>query len=77
MLPFSTLDAVITGLAISYIIIHCASWNTEKRSYGVCVLLFIINAALVIANVVNEDVFLSIIWIICLAINGSILGSKR
>ena len=77
MLPFSTLDAVITGLAISYIITLCANWNEEKRSYGVCVLLFIINAALVIATVVNEDVFLSIIWIICLAINGSVLGRKR
>jgi hypothetical protein len=77
MLPFSTLDAVITGLAISYIIIFCANWNEEKRSYRVCVLLFVINAALVIATTVNEDVFLSIIWIICLAINGSVLGRKR
>jgi hypothetical protein len=59
------------------IITLCANWNEEKRSYGVCVLLFIINAALVIATVVNEDVFLSILWIICLAINGSALGRKR
>ena len=77
MIQFLTLDAVIAGLAISYIITHCASWNTEKRSYSVCVLLFIINAALVIATIVNEDVFLSILWIICLAINGSALGMKR
>jgi hypothetical protein len=77
MIQFLTLDAVIAGLAISYIIIHCASWNEEKRSYDVCVLLFIINAALVIATIVNEDVFLSILWISCLAINGSALGRKR
>ena len=77
MIPFLTLDAVIAGLAIIYIITLCANWNEEKRSYGVCVLLFIINAALVIATVVNEDVFLSVLWIISLAINGSVLGSKR
>lgn len=77
MIQFLTLDAVIAGLAIIYIITFCASWNTEKRSYGVCVLLFIINAALVIATVVKEDVFLSILWIICLSINGSALGRKR
>ena len=57
MIQFLTLDAVIAGLAISYIITLCANWNEEKRSYGVCVLLFVINAALVIATVVNEDVF--------------------
>jgi hypothetical protein len=77
MIPFSNLDAVITGLAISYLITLCANWNVEKRSYSVCVLLFVINAALVIATVVNEDAFLSILWIICLAINGSVLGRKR
>jgi hypothetical protein len=59
------------------IITFCASWNTEKRSYRVCVLLFVINAALVIATIVHEDIFLSILWIICLAINGSALGRKR
>lgn len=77
MIPFSNLDAVITGLVISYLITLCANWNVEKRSYSVCVLLFVNNAALVIATVVNEDAFLSIIWIICLAINGSVLGRKR
>ena len=77
MIPFLTIDAVIAGLAIIYIITLCANFNEEKRSYGVCVLLFIINAALVIATIVNEDVFLSILWIICLARNGSVLGSKR
>ena len=77
MIPFLTLDAVIAGLAISYIITHCANWNTEKRSYRVWVLLFVINAALVIATVVKEDVFLSVLWIICLALNGSALGRKR
>lgn len=77
MIQFLTLDAVIAGLAISYIITFCANWNEEKRSYSVCVLLFVINAALVIATIVNEDIFLSILWIICLAINGSALGRKR
>lgn len=77
MIQFLTLDAVIAGLAISYIITLCANWNEEKRSYSVCMLLFVINAALVIATIVNEDVFLSILWIICLAINGSVLGKKR
>lgn len=77
MIPFSNLDAVISGLALSYIITLCANWNVEKRSYSVCVILFVINAALVIATVVNEDAFLSILWIICLAINGSVLGRKR
>lgn len=77
MIPFSNLDAVITGLVISYLITLCANWNVEKRSYSVCMILFVINAALVITNVVNEDAFLSIIWIICLAINGSVLGRKR
>lgn len=77
MIPFITLDAVIVGLAISYIITLCANWNVEKRSYSVCVLLFVINAALVIASAVKEDAFLSILWIICLAINGSVLGRKR
>ena len=77
MIPFPTLDAVIAGLVISYIITLCANWNVEKRSYSVCMILFVINAALVITNVVNEDVFLSILWIICLAINGSVLGRKR
>lgn len=77
MIPFLTLDAVIAGLALSYIIIFCANWNVEKRSFSVCVLLFVINAAIVIATTVNEDVFLSVLWIICLAINGSVLGRKR
>lgn len=77
MIPFPTLDAVIAGLALSYLITLCANWNVEKRSYSVCMILFVINAALVITNVVNEDVFLSILWIICLAINGSALGRKR
>lgn len=77
MIPFPTLDAVIAGLIISYIIILCANWNVEKRSYSVCLLLFVINAVLVIATTVNEDVFLSILWIICLATNGSVLGRKR
>lgn len=77
MIPFPTLDAVIAGLALSYLITLCANWNVEKRSYSVCMILFVINAALVIATVVNEDVFLSILWIICLAINGSALGRKR
>ena len=77
MIPFPTLDAVIAGLAISYIITLCANWNVEKRSYSVCVILFVINAALVIASAVNKDCFLSILWIICLAINGSALGRKR
>jgi hypothetical protein len=77
MIPFSNLDAVITGLVISYIITLCANWNVEKRSYSVCVILFIINAALVIATAVNKDSFLCILWIICLAINGSVLGRKR
>lgn len=77
MIPFPTLDAVIAGLALSYIITHCASWNTAKRSYSVCVILFVINVALVIATAVNKDIFLCILWIICLAINGSVLGRKR
>lgn len=77
MIPFPTLDAVIAGLALSYLITLCANWNVEKRSYSVCMILFVINAALVITTVVNEDVFLSILWIICLAINGSALGRKR
>lgn len=77
MIPFPTLDAVIAGLALSYLITLCANWNVEKRSYSVCMILFVINAALVITNVVNKDVFLSILWIICLAINGSALGRKR
>ena len=68
MIQFLTLDAVIAGLAISYIITLCANWNVEKRSYSVCVLLFVINAAIVIAAVVKADVFLSVLWIICLAI---------
>lgn len=76
MIPFLTLDAVITGLAISYLITLCANWNVEKRSYSVCMILFVINAALVITTVVSKDVFLSILWIICLAINGSVLGRK-
>lgn len=76
MIPFPTLDAVIAGLALSYLITLCANWNVEKRSYSVCMILFVINAALVITNVVNKDVFLSILWIICLAINGSVLGRK-
>lgn len=77
MIPFLNLDAVIAGLALSYLITLCANWNTEKRSYSVCLLLFVINAALVIATAVNEDGFLCILWIICLAINGSALGRKR
>lgn len=77
MIPFSNLDAVITGLVISYLITLCANWNVEKRSYSVCMILFVINAALVITTVVSKDVFLSILWIICLAINGSALGRKR
>lgn len=77
MIPFLTLDAVITGLAISYLITLCANWNVEKRSYSVCMILFVINAALVITTVVSKDAFLSILWIICLAINGSVLGRKR
>ena len=77
MIPFLTLDAVITGLAISYIIILCANWDSTKRSFRVCMLLFVINTALVIATVVNKDVFVSTLWIICLAINGSVLGRKR
>lgn len=77
MIPFSNLDAVITGLVISYLITLCANWNVEKRSYSVCMILFVINAALVITTVVSKDVFLSILWIICLAINGSVLGRKR
>ena len=77
MEQFLTLNTIITGLALSYIIILCANWNVEKRSYSVCMLLFVINAALVIANVINKDCFLSILWIICLAINGSVLGRKR
>lgn len=76
MIPFLTLDAVITGLAISYLITLCANWNVEKRSYSVCMILFVINAALVITTVVSKDAFLSILWIICLAINGSVLGRK-
>lgn len=76
MIPFSNLDAVIVGLALSYIITLCANWNVEKRSYSVCMILFVINAALVITTVVSKDVFLSILWIICLAINGSVLGRK-
>lgn len=76
MIPFPTLDAVITGLALSYLITLCANWNVEKRSYSVCMILFVINAALVITTVVSKDVFLSILWIICLAINGSVLGRK-
>ena len=77
MIPFSNLDTVIAGLVLSYIIMLCANWNVEKRSYSVCVLLFVINAAIVIATAVNEDVFLCSLWIICLAINGSVLGRKR
>ena len=77
MIQFLTLDAVIAGLAISYIIIHCANWNVEKRSYSVCVLLFVINAAIVIATTVNKDAFLFILWTVCLAINGAALGRKR
>ena len=77
MIPFLTLDAVITGLALIYLITLCANWKVEKRKYSVCVFLFVINAALVIATTVNEDVFLSVLWIICLAINGSVLGRKR
>lgn len=77
MIPFPTLGAVIAALSLSYIITLCANWNVEKRSYSVCLLLFVINAALVIATAVNEDSFLCILWIICLAINGSVLGRKR
>lgn len=77
MIPFLTLDAVISVRAISYIITLCANWNLEKRSYSVCLLLFVINAALVIATAVNKDGFLFIIWLICLATNGSALGRKR
>jgi ABC-type Mn2+/Zn2+ transport system permease subunit len=77
MIPFSNLDAVITGLAISYLITLCANWNVEKRSYSVCMILFVINAALVIASAVKEDAFLCVLWILCLAINGSVLGRKR
>ena len=75
MIPFT--DLAIDVLALIYLITLCANWNEAKRSYNVCVFLFVINAALVVANVINKDAFLSFLWIICLAFNGSILGSKR
>lgn len=72
-----TLNSVICVLALIYLITLCANWDEAKRSYSVCVFLFVINAALVVANVVNDDAFLSILWIACLAINGSELGRRR
>ena len=72
-----TLNSVICVLALIYLITLCANWDRAKRSYSVCVFLFVINAALVVTNVVNDDAFLSILWIACLAINGSELGRRR
>lgn len=77
MEQFLTLNTIITGLALIYLITLCANWDSTKRSFRVCMLLFVINAALVIANVINKDCFLSILWIICLMLNGSELGRKR
>lgn len=77
MEQFLTLNTVISGLALIYLITLCANWDTTKRSYSVCVFLFVINAALVIANVINKDAFLSFLWIICLAFNGSELGRRH
>lgn len=77
MIPVLNIDAVISVLAISYLITLCANWNVEERSYSVCVILFVINAALVIASAVNKDSFLFVLWLICLAFNGSVLGRKR
>lgn len=77
MEQFLTLNSVICVLALIYLITLCANWDSAKRSYSVCVFLFVINAALVVANVVNKDAFLSILWIACLAINGSELGRRR
>ena len=71
------LDSIIAGLAVVYLITLCANWDTTKRTYNVCLILFIINAALVVANVINKNCFLSILWIICLAFNGSELGRRR
>ena len=72
-----TLNFVICVLALIYLITLCANWDRAKRSYRICVFFFVINAALVVANVVNNDAFLSILWIACLAINGSELGRRR
>jgi hypothetical protein len=72
-----TINSVICVLALVYLITLCANWDRAKRSYNVCVFLFVINAALVVVNVINDDAFLSILWIACLAINGSELGRRR
>lgn len=77
MEQFLTLNSVICVLALIYLITLCANWDRAKRSYNVCVFLFVINAALVVANVANNDCFLSLLWIACLAINGSELGRRR
>lgn len=72
-----TINSVICVLALVYLITLCANLDRAKRSYNVCVFLFVINAALVVVNVINDDAFLSILWIACLAINGSELGRRR
>lgn len=73
MPPFPTLDAIITALALIYLITICANWNYDKRSTFVRWLLFIINVGLVVTTFYAGSMLLFCLWIICLIINGSSL----
>jgi len=73
MPPFPTLDAIITGLALFYLITICANLNYDKRSTFVRWLLFITNIGLVITTLYNGSMLLFCLWLVCLVINGSSL----
>ena len=73
----SPLDALFSLIALIYLIVFCLNCDTDKRSYTTQVFLTILNVALVVCSYLTDSVFLFVMWIICLCINGYTLRDIR
>ena len=69
----SPMDALFAFLALIYLIIICLNFDSRKRGLFIQTVITILNIALVVASFLTSSMFLLVLWLICLIINGTIL----
>lgn len=73
----SPMDALFAFIALIYLITVCLCFDSRKRTQTTQVFLIVLNVLLVFCSYLTSSVFLLVMWLICLFINGSILRDMR
>ena len=73
----SPMDALFAFIALIYLITICLCFDSSKRTYATQMFLTVLNVLLVVCSYLTDSIFLLVMWLICLCINGSLLRDMR